>query len=157
MGIELKAAEVGRNLVITMNGEEYIVPPVPARVGASLHGNLMGITFGTFTLDEEEQLNLFRTAMGEELFDYAQENLRLPEVTPLSTMALYWQTIGFEAVEAFIAGGVKKALNVILSLNGLDLPTSSSLAAAVVTPSPGNTNVTFTRSGGETKSAGEPA
>lgn len=155
--MELAAAEVGRNLEITMNGEKYIVPPVPARVGASLHGSLMGITFGTFELNEDEQLNMFRTAMGPELFEYAQENLRLPEVTPLSTMALYWQTVGFEAVEAYIAGGVKKALELILSLNGLDLPTSSSLAAAVKTPSPGNTNATFIRSGGEMKSAAAPA
>jgi hypothetical protein len=155
--MELTAAERGRNLVITMNGEDYTVPPVSARIGAGLHAKLMGITFGQFELNEEEQLNLFKTAMGEELFEYAQENLRLPEVTPLSTMAIYWQTVGMEAVEAYIAGGVKKALAVILSQNGLDLPTSPSLAAAVVTPSPGNTSATFIRSGGETKSAGAPA
>lgn len=155
--MDTKAEERGRTLVVTQHGEEYVIEPVPARLGAGLHAKLMGITFGTFTLSEEEQESLFITAMGGDLFERCQDTLRLDEMTPISTIALYWNTVGLEAVEAYLAGGVKKALEVILSRNGLQLPTSPSLAAAVTTPIPGSTSVTSTRNGGETKSGDAPA
>lgn len=150
---DLTVREVGRNLEIEAFGETFVIPPVPARVGAPMHAQLLGMSFGTMELTGEEQENMFRTAMSSEVFDHCYDTLRLDQMTPLSTIALYWNTVGMEAVEAFIAGGVKKALEVIMSRLGLDLPTSRSLAAAVTTPVPGSTSVTGIRNGGETKSA----
>jgi hypothetical protein len=155
--VETSAVEVGRTLEITQDGQKYVIPPVPARIGAGLHASLMGITFGTFTLTEDEQINMFQTAMGEELFEMCQNTLRLDEMTPISTIALYWNTVGIEAVEAYLAGGVKKALEVILSRNGLLPQTSPSLAPAVTTNAPAFMRSTDTPSGGVTKSAAAPA
>lgn len=154
-GIEAK--EVGRNLEITAFGETFVVPPLAAAQGAVAHANLMGITFGTFELTEEEQSNMFKTCMGPELFEHCNETLRLPQMTPLALMALYWNTVGFEAVEAYLAGGTKKALEVIMSLIGLQQQTSPSLAPAVTTPAPAFMKSTATPSGGETKSGDAPA
>lgn len=151
--MDIQANEVGRNLEISAYGEKFIVPPLPASKGAPMHGHLMGLTFGTFELTEEEQLNLFRTCMGQELFDYTQENLRMPQVTPIALMALYWNTVGMEAVEAYLAGGAKKAVEVIMSQNGLDLPTSPSLAPAVLMNAPAFMKDIATQNGGVTKSA----
>lgn len=154
--MDIKASEVGRNLEITAWGETFIVPPLPASKGAAMHGHLMGITFGTFELTPDEQIDLFKTCMGEELFDRTQEELRLPQVQPIALCAVYWNTVGMEAVEAYLAGGVKKALEYILSLNGLQLPTSQSLAPAVTTPSPESTSGTSFLNGGETKLSDAP-
>jgi hypothetical protein len=113
---------------------------------------LMGITFGTFEqMSLDEQVNLFKAAMGAELYDRCQNTLRLPQVTPVALCALYWNTIGLEGVEAFLEGGPSKVVETILFPNGLPSPTSPGLAPAVTTPTPDGTSVTSTRSGGKTK------
>lgn len=148
------AAETGRNLVITTDYGSYVVQPLAARKGALLLQQLLGISFGNGAVPEAaEQIEMFNNALGPELYEQLQDELRLSEVTPIALIALYWQTVGMEAVNAYLMGGPGKAVEVLAKLispMGLSQPTtSSSLAAAVTTPRPGDTNGTFTRPDGE--------
>lgn len=148
---ELTATETGRNLVISTPHGDYVIEPLSARHGASLMSKFTGISFGTLTLSVPEQDEMFAAALGEEMMERLQDELRLPEVTPIALIALYWQTVGIEAVNAYLDGGPGKAMEVLLSQMGLSpQKTSSSLAAAVTTPKRGATNATFTRNGGAT-------
>ena len=147
----ITAVETGRDLVISTPHGDYVIAPLPAKHGGALMGQFVGVTFGTLVLSGPEQDDMFKAALGEEMMERLQDTLRLPEVTPIALIAMYWQTVGMEGVNAYLEGGAGKATEVLLSQMGLLQPkTSSSLAAAVTTPSPAATNDTSTRSGGET-------
>lgn len=147
----ITAVETGRDLVISAPHGDYVIAPLPAKHGGALMGQFVGVTFGTLVLPVEEQDDMFKAALGEEMMERLQNTLRLPEVTPIAMIAMYWQTVGMEGVNAYLGGGPGKAMEVLLSQMGLLQPkTSSSLAAAVTTPSPAATSGTSTRSGGET-------
>lgn len=150
----ITATETGRNLVITTDYGSYVVQPLPARKGGTLLQQLLGISFGNGALpSSNEQIEMFENALGKELYEQLQDELRITEVTPIALIAVYWQTVGMEAVNAYLAGGTGKAVEVLANLiSPLGLSpqtTSSSLAAAVTTPSPAATNGTSTRKGGE--------
>ena len=149
--------EVGRDLESTTPAGVFLVPPLPASKGAALHAWFMGISLkGAVAIDpatvEQESVDMFTLAMGPELYERTQEELRLPEVQPIALLCLYWQTTGIEAAQAFLDGGPAAALELILSRMGLSQ--QKTLPASVLenpTPPPGVIPDTFTRNGGVTK------
>lgn len=127
--MSITITEVGRDLEITTPAGVFRVPPLPASKGAALHAWFMNISIkGAAAVSnhiEQESIDMFQAAMGDELYERVQNELRLPEVEPIALLALYWQTTGVEAAQAFLDGGPAQALEVILSRMGLSAQTTS--------------------------------
>lgn len=127
--MDITINEVGRDLIITTNAGDFKVPPLPASKGAALHAWFMNISIrGSAAVDEnaeEQGMSMFQMAMGEDLYQRTQEELRFPEVQPIALLALYWQTTGIEAAQAFLDGGASAALALIVSQMGLSQPPTS--------------------------------
>lgn len=144
------ANEVGRSLVITAPYGQFEVKPLKAADGGTLLAQFVGIQVGQLVLEEADQVEMFRKALGPELYTELSENYRLPEMTPVAQIALYWQTVGMEAVEAFLSGGPTAALRQLLAQMGVSLSQTSpglesgnrtlsqAVTANINTPSGGN-------------------
>lgn len=122
---KITATEVGRSLVITAPYGKFTVEPLNANKGGILLGRFINMQVGQLPLNEEDQVDMFQSALGEELYTELTENYRLPEVTPVAQIALYWQTVGMEAVESFLSGGPMEALKVLLAQMGVSLSKTS--------------------------------
>lgn len=137
---KLTAVEVGRSLVITAPYGQFTVPPLNATKGGILLGRFVNMQVGHLPMAEEDQVDMFQSALGEELYEHLTGNYRLPEMTPIAQIALYWQTVGMEAVTAFLSGGPIAALKVLLAQMGVsqsrispDLGSESQTLAPAVT------------------------
>lgn len=137
--MEISINEVGRDLEVTTPAGVFLVPPLPASKGAALHAWFMGLSIGGAAAvtneTEQDSIDMFSRALGEELYARVQEELRLPEVQPIALVALYWQTTGIEAAQAFLDGGPAAAMELILSQMGLSpQPTSPGSESEPLTP-----------------------
>lgn len=146
----ITAVEVGRNLEVTTPATKISIAPLPAKDGATLMGRYVGVQFGNLSMSEDEQADMFVKALGSDLYEELQNTLRLPEMTPIAQIALYWQTVGIEGVEAFLADGPLAALKILLSQMGLSLSeTSPGSASASQTLAQAVTANTGSPSGGK--------
>lgn len=118
---KLTATEVGRQLVVTAPYGKFEIPPLKASDGGKLLARWVGMQVGQLDPSEDDQVDMFQKALGPEMYEHLTENYRLPEITPVAQVALYWQTVGMEAVEAFLSGGPMKALQMMLAQMGVSL------------------------------------
>lgn len=154
--IKIKETPLGLLQVVTPRGK-FDIEPLSARQGAPLASMVMGVSFAGEGLTAEEQENMYKLALGEKNYEWIMDNLRLPDAQDSCNLSLFWQVSGLEAAEAFIAGGVEKALEVHMARMGLSLSTIlRHLAAENETLLPDGTSDTSTPSHSETKSNDEP-
>lgn len=147
----VKAEEVGRNLVVTSPAGRFEIRPLPAVDGGKLMATFVNTQFGGHAPDEDTQVDMFVKALGSELYEELTTTLRLPEVTPIAQCALYWQTVGIDAVQAFLAEGPIEALKMLLAQMGLSLSNQSpNTGSGSQTLAPAVTANTATPSGGGT-------
>lgn len=155
--IQIKETVVGQLTVTTPRGE-ITIEPLPASKGAPLASMTMGVSFAGEGLSADEQENMYRLATGDENYAWVMDNLRLPDAQDTVNLALFWQTSGLEAAQAFLDGGVEKALEVQLARMGLSLSTIlRHLAGESATPSPEDSKGTSTRKTSGNKSSGARA
>lgn len=142
--MEIKLEERAGNLVITTPKLVLTIEPVNAKLGASMLAQTLNLSLdGGVDMSEEDMESLYEHAMGKENIDTANNTLRLPVFQTVVHCALFWQTTGLDAAEAFIVGGVGKALGVHLDKMGLSLSQILSLMAGEEkTPVPDDTNDT---------------
>lgn len=97
----MQAFEKDRHLHIDLgDGSLFIVPPIPGRIGRTLLGLLIKVSFGTdLAHAEEDALSLSEQALGSSLPGWeareAQyEDLRSSEQTRISQAAIVWNVQG---------------------------------------------------------------
>lgn len=121
------AREKGRQLELIVGGGDdalvFLVPPVPARVGAELLADWVGIAVG-FTEGPEALVgarNLAQSALGAETFE-GIEDLRWGEQEQIINAAFMWnvQGGGIELVNTYLDGGLPKARDELLRRSGLE-------------------------------------
>ncbi|MGI6878838.1 hypothetical protein [Microbacterium sp. gxy059] len=162
----ITAREKGRRLEVIIGGGEdaltFLVPPVPARVGAELLADWVGIKFGATPPEDApaKATTLAQRVLGDEVFEQISD-LRAAEQTDVVNVAFMWnvQGGGIELVQTYISDGMGKAHERLLKTTGLaDVHSllrtsldsaSENLTSAAVSPA------TSTRSGGETSSKDE--
>lgn len=142
--MEITLEERAGALVIITPQTTLTIPPVPAKLGASMLAKTLNLSLdGGVDMSEASMGQLYVDAMSQEQYDAAENTLRLPVFQKVVHAALFWQTSGMEAAQGFIDGGVGKALEVHLSKMGLSLSQVLSLMGAdEKTPSPDDTNAT---------------
>lgn len=134
---EITATEEGRNLKVVTPAGTFTIRPLPASKGGILLAQFVGLQVGQLSLDEDAQVNMFTQALGEELYTELIENYRLPEMTPVAQIALYWQTVGMEAVTSFLSGGPMEALKILLAQMGV--------SASMISPDLGSGSQTLSQ------------
>ncbi|WP_181150342.1 MULTISPECIES: hypothetical protein [unclassified Arthrobacter] len=151
--LKITETTFGQLTVETPRGD-FTIEPLPARAGAPLASMVMGVSFAGDGLTVEEQENMYKTALGLDNWEWIFDSLRLPDAQDACNLALFWQVSGLEAAQAFLDGGVEKALEVHLARMGLSLSTIlRHLAAEDEIQSQDDTNDTSTPQTSESKSS----
>lgn len=153
--IQVKETMTGQLEVTTLRGK-FTVEPLPASKGAPIASMVMGVSFGGRNLDVEEQERMYQLATGDENYQWIMDNLRLSDAQDVINSVLFWQVTGLDAAQAYLDGGVEKAMEVHLERMGLSLSKILlHLGVDDETPSPDATNGTSTQKTSESESSNE--
>lgn len=150
--IQIAETMTGQLEITTQRGQ-FTVEPLPASKGAPIASMVMGVSFGGRNLSVEEQERMYQLATGEENYQWIMDNLRLSEAQDVINAVVFWQVTGLDAAQAFLDGGVEKAMEVHLERMGLSLSKILlHLGVEAETPSPDGTNGTSTQKTSESAS-----